>query len=335
MSMTTHDLHDTDYVEYRLHEVKTHKGIWELHLEPTYTYFYKGDNMPDSLVSGQTVRLYGDQFGAGYRGLAIDGQVIFYYSVAESERLHIEHYAQTQRHPQYDAYCQDWEFDQYAIEDVRYDNGWWELSTQLGCFGYKASESPVVPQIGQIARYYGEGFGSIVRGLTINNQIIFYRTQAEQEAASAHLAAEHERQKRQQYEARTAEREQEIALLPSVFQQFLAKLRRNQPDKYWSREEYELFACREAVLLATTLGSVEAIEEFAQLPWEEQQQRVPLDEGHSGNTFGFACLAAKVYLTNPERIPDMHAAISPLLGCYEAGCHTPADFPAQDGEVAS
>lgn len=41
-------------------------------------------------------------------------------------------------------------------------------------------ESPVKPEVGQIARYYGKGIGYSVRGLFLDGQEVFYRTEDEE-----------------------------------------------------------------------------------------------------------------------------------------------------------
>lgn len=43
------------------------------------------------------------------------------------------------------------------------------------------------------------------------------------------------------------------------------------------------------------------------------------DEGHSGNTHGAAVLLARLYLTEPQSVPDVAGALSPIVGSAEYG----------------
>lgn len=69
-------------------------------------------------------------------------------------------------------------------------------------------------------------------------------------------------------------------------------------------------------MIADRLKTVEAIEEFYSLSYDEQVQVIPEMEeaGHSGNSFGAACLFAKIYLSSPEQIINLHGALAPLVG---------------------
>ena len=61
--------------------------------------------------------------------------------------------------------------------------------------------------------------------------------------------------------------------------------------------EYNLFACEEAIKIATSLRSKDKIIEFHKSSWEDQKLMVPsISDDHSGNTFGMACKIAMVYL---------------------------------------
>lgn len=57
-----------------------------------------------------------------------------------------------------------------------------------------------------------------------------------------------------------------------------------------------MFCCEQAVVIADALKTPDAIDAWRALPWDEQVKAVPIDDGHSGNTFGFACALAKAYL---------------------------------------
>ena len=54
---------------------------------------------------------------------------------------------------------------------------------------------------------------------------------------------------------------------------------------------------------------------------DKQKMIVPIDDGHSGNTFGCAVMLAILYVTSPEYIIKAHGALAPLVGCEAYGCH--------------
>lgn len=76
---------------------------------------------------------------------------------------------------------QDTQFEETTISEVRkYDDGAWEIKRADGWLFQVPADSPVVPEVGMVARFYGKGIGSTVRGLELDGQRIWYRTEAEQ-----------------------------------------------------------------------------------------------------------------------------------------------------------
>lgn len=72
----------------------------------------------------------------------------------------------------------DTEFEENEVTKVQpCDNGGWTITCDL-CF-FVPPESPVEPKPGMIARFYGKGFGFRVRGLFLDEQKVFYRTEEE------------------------------------------------------------------------------------------------------------------------------------------------------------
>lgn len=61
------------------------------------------------------------------------------------------------------------------------------------------------------------------------------------------------------------------------------------------------------------------VTEYRDLPWEEQA-KAGIDPGHSGNTFGFACHLARLWIIGPEAVVTEHGAMVPLVGCKDYGC---------------
>lgn len=70
-------------------------------------------------------------------------------------------------------------FEDKLITKVSLDKAGWTITTNDG-WSFSQT-SGIVPEVGDIARFYGRGIGSIIRGLFINGVRIFYRTEKEQE----------------------------------------------------------------------------------------------------------------------------------------------------------
>lgn len=56
----------------------------------------------------------------------------------------------------------------------------WDITKADGWSFWVPPNSPVEPTVGMAVRMYGDGIGSVVRGLLLNGQCVFYRTEAEQ-----------------------------------------------------------------------------------------------------------------------------------------------------------
>ena len=65
-----------------------------------------------------------------------------------------------------------------AVEDHGPGQGWSIKRDDHWMFGVPA-ESPVIPAVGMVARFYGRGLGYQVRGLFLDGQRVFYRTEKE------------------------------------------------------------------------------------------------------------------------------------------------------------
>lgn len=225
----------------------------------------------------------------------------------------------------------DTEYLDYTIEKVEGDRkrGWYMIFD--GCTGfYCPPDSPVEPKVGMTMRQYGAGFGSIVRGLFLDNQCVFYRTEAEQAEKNRHDAEAEEERLRAKFEANREAMDAKYAALPKCFRDRIDRFRTNNPDFRWKFETYEVFTCEQAVIIADALKSADAIRAWHGLSWKDQKAAVPgLDDGHSGNTFGMACRLAIDYLQNQEAVRNRHGALAPLVGSEEYGCVAkPAAVPS-------
>lgn len=83
-------------------------------------------------------------------------------------------------------YPDDKDFEEVTIEKVNEYKDSWEIKRSDGfSFSFKG-ESGVVPNEGDTCRFYGKGIGYQVRGLFINGQKVFYRTESEQKEHNDH-----------------------------------------------------------------------------------------------------------------------------------------------------
>jgi len=216
----------------------------------------------------------------------------------------------------------DKEFGEHIIEKViSYKDGGWEIQFDNStCFGIP-KDSVVTPKKGMLVRIYG-AFGHEVRGLDLNNTEIFYRTPVEQEEKHRKRVEESNCKKKKEYEKKKIGYQKRIDVLPEVFQARFERFRKANPDFGWDYEDYELFACEEAVKIAKHCETKDAVVSFQKKPWEEQI-KAGISDGHSGNTFGFACRLAYWYVSKPENVTLEHGALVSLVGCKAYGCDHP------------
>lgn len=215
----------------------------------------------------------------------------------------------------------DAEFDEYPLEDVKREGDGYALKRD----GWHLwiADPGFEPKVGQMARYYGRGIGSVVRGVVIDGLVCRYQTADEMERQHRNEIEDRQIKQKAEAEANRAENDARIAALPVKFQQRIQRFRDGNPAFEWDHQPYELFCCEEAVKIATALKERhrEDAPAFAKLDWEQQKQIVPtLDSGHSGNTFGTAVRLAHWYLTRPENVVREHGALTPLVGCDAYGC---------------
>src|SRR5688572_10010547 len=75
----------------------------------------------------------------------------------------------------------DLEYREVAVTKVEPGEGGWSITGADGWSFWVSSEYGVVPHPGQTARFYGKGLGYFVRGLSLNGQRVFYRTEQEEQ----------------------------------------------------------------------------------------------------------------------------------------------------------
>jgi hypothetical protein len=215
----------------------------------------------------------------------------------------------------------DCQYQEYILHKVTKEKEGWELNLDGSLIFWCPEDSPIMPRKEMLARLYGGGFGGITRGLFLNGQKVFYRTEAEQKEKNRKDSELAQSEKRNKFEENKVSYFTRISKLPSVFQERIAKFQNTNPDYDWKFGGYELFCCEQAVKLADYFKNDNDLLTWNKLEYKEQEKQCPvLDKGHSGNTFEVSVRLAHWYLSSPENVIVEHGALTPLVGCKEYGC---------------
>lgn len=76
-------------------------------------------------------------------------------------------------------YPDDEQFEDTTIAKVHGEDNGWIIVREDGWNFFVPSTVPVEPKAGMVGRFYGKGIGCTVRGLFLDGQKVFYRTEAE------------------------------------------------------------------------------------------------------------------------------------------------------------
>lgn len=214
-------------------------------------------------------------------------------------------------------------------------DGWSVTVNGWSCF-VKAERCPVAPpEVGDHFITYGQ-IGYPFHGQELRGTLLWYQTPEDEEAERLRRIAEQEQRDRDRFEQERARLDSDYASLPETFQQRIDKFRVTNADFRWQFESYEMMCCKDALRIASYCSvnriatefegdeptAAENVLAFQELPFEEQK-KAGIDEGHSGNSFGFACRLAYLWVTDPGRVPQEHGALVPLVGCEQYGCPHP------------
>lgn len=222
-------------------------------------------------------------------------------------------------------------FGEQQITEVKEEeNGYSILAGSTG-FGL-SKKYGVQPKVGDMVRVYAH-LGSRIRGIDLNGEPVFFRTEKETEQDQKELAERMRRRRDEEFAAQADELVERVMTLPGNFRRRIEWFERHNPRFGPDYMAYELSVCEDAVKIAN--WAVEAskdllqppekmIDEFHGWSWELQNETIPdLFDGHSGNSFGFAMRLARHQVTEPEMVYYDHGALTPLVGCEEYGCAHP------------
>lgn len=207
----------------------------------------------------------------------------------------------------------------------------WSVSWGDG-MGCGVRDVGITPKVGDTLTTFGQ-FGHTFHGQALNGEVLWYLTVEDEEAERQANITKADQDKRDRFEADRARLDATYESLPDTFKERIDKFRRTNPDWRWQWESYEMFACTEALKIAsycsiTRLADTddgheptadENLAAYRELPYDDQK-KAGIDDGHSGNTFGFACRLAHWWVTDPGMVVIEHGALTTLVGCEDYGC---------------
>lgn len=215
----------------------------------------------------------------------------------------------------------DTEFTEEILTGVDDVETGWAINCGGLSFTVPSTVCQVRPCVGEVVRFYGRGFGSPVRGVVIGGREYFYRTPDEQEQHHTAMLEQMNRERIVEFERQRPHLDADYESLPDIFKLRIDKFRRNNPEFRWKYEAYEMFCCKQAIVIANALKTPEAVKAFHGKEWAEQKSLVPgLSDGHSGNTFGCSVRLAYYYISNPGGVEQSYGALAPLVGSKAYGC---------------
>jgi hypothetical protein len=196
------------------------------------------------------------------------------------------------------------------------DTGW---SVGFGdgwdCF---VPDRGVEPQVGDTLTTFGWLYQSF-HGQALNGRMLWYRSPEEVEAEHRAMVARMQAERRAKFEEDREQLDRDYDGLPPLFKMRIDRFRKANPNFRWEYEDYEMFVCTQAVLLAEWASEqtdpTAAIVDWNAKPYKEQLDAISgWSDQHSGNTHGCAVALAKEYVTHRERVPLMMGAMAPLVG---------------------
>lgn len=212
-------------------------------------------------------------------------------------------------------------YDNILKKVTEYDEDSWKLTVGDGAMISCIKNGSFIPKAGMTVRFYGKGFGYTVRGIEIDGHIMYYRTPAQEEERHKKWCEDQDKERKLAFKKNKKNLDKDYNNLPDLFKKRIDKFRKNNSDFRWKYEGYEMFCCKEAVKIASTLKTVENIQKWKDLTWEEQKKVVDIDDGHSGNTFSCSISLACLYLSKcPENVIRQYGALAPLVGSIDYGC---------------
>jgi len=209
--------------------------------------------------------------------------------------------------------------ENYTIKKVDENQNYYTILTNDSISFIIYKKYGVTPKNGDIVTLHTKGF-SFIRGIELNGEVLFYKTDEELEIQREKELQEMEERKQQKFVENVEKMDEQYEKLPEHFKQRIDRFRKNNPRFRIDYEDYELFCCEQAIIIADACKTPEEVVLFKDKKWDEQIEQVKdLSHDHSVNTFGCACQLAYHYLFNPDNLVKIHGALSNLVGSEEYG----------------
>lgn len=190
------------------------------------------------------------------------------------------------------------------------------------------------PEAGDPITVYG-GLGHPIHGVDLRGREVYYYDDLDralkQEAAQARSRLE---------QAESFDREDVVGryeALPDLFRRRIDKFTDTLgPRWWWEYGPYELMCCTDAVTIGRAAADALGLEPGLGIDADELKGEVEgwfkaghaervdgVEEGHSGNSWGFAQRLAWLWIVAPDMVVQEHGALVPLVGCRAYGCPHP------------
>jgi hypothetical protein len=204
--------------------------------------------------------------------------------------------------------------DAGIIERVIEEEDGYDIGYNSGGFFF-SKEHNVVPKVGDSICVYMYN-GARIRGVDLNGKSVYYKTDQQLDDDHKKWCENYKKEQEEEFKKNEAKLDAMYDELPDLFKTRIDNFRKNNPKFRVEYEHYELFCCQQAVLIANTLKTPQAVRDFGET--DDRWSLVPdLDKGHSGNTMGMATYLAYWYLTQPEAVNQIPGSLAPLVGSKE------------------
>lgn len=197
----------------------------------------------------------------------------------------------------------DKEFYCHIIEDVIDDGDTWQLnfdrSAEINCVKIEG----FIPQKGMTAKFFGKGRCWPVRGIVIDDTVMFYRTPQQAKEDHKKVVDNRNKKNREEFKKNIKHYDAQYNSLPNFFKARIDQLRNKNPDDRPEWEPYELMIATQAVEIAKYTKTIEDLQKWWKLEnFKEQKKIVPtLWDGHSNYTFGCSCNLAIQHITDQNK----------------------------------
>jgi len=168
-------------------------------------------------------------------------------------------------------------------------------------------------------------WGSRIVGLFVKKVCVYFQSKKALDEENKAYSEKREKEQNEDFAKNKDKYDKWFSEMPEVFQRRIQVFRDNGKNWRVEWEGYEMSSCREAINIAKHYPTKELLEKFRKEDSESygKTDYKPLDDGHSGNTWGMAKRLAWWYVTEPENVFKEHGAATPLVGCEEYGCIHP------------